>query len=299
MRQKMIPLKKIIFIIIIGIILSSVTEVFSISSSVKSQKDYRYTLDALRKIKIMVKNFPSEEKNKLYDNIQDLFESASEEYYGQNFVSSHIKFTTVKSRLIILLELIASEYMQRSKSILDSTSKKSFNILMDYGKNSAYASYFKIPFDPLKDVKPYNDKFQAKDYHFFRDKETIERYLKRGYKRYHATKKIMGNSDFIFLKNKKNKKPKTINYIISSLMDVIYLCREAKQYGIEIHKLLKIELFGDIRTKYRIQKKNINPIFDERIPKDFRIDAIDNMMLLYSVEMQRLEKIKKQYSITE
>ena len=278
------------FFAVFMIVTLTLTNGFAISTSVKAGTDYRYTLDVIRKLKIMVENFPNEEKNGHYDKIKTLFQQAGEELYGRDYTASHEKFLTTKKEIIVLLDKISSEYLERSKMILDSTSRNSFNILIDFGKTGPYVSYFIKPFDPLRGVMPYNDKFKPSDYHYFRDKETIERYLQNGYKKYRMALNIFNDQEIKILRSRKRMSSHSMDYIIQSYMNVVFLCREAKQYGIEIHKIMHVHETGDILARYNISGDQMTPIYDDRIPKEYKVDAVDNAQLIYSIEEKRVIK---------
>ncbi len=278
--------KKVLILIII--ILFTATAVFAVSATVKANKDYRLTLHTLRQINIMVQNFPNNGKNKEYERLKELFQTAGEELYGRNFSSAFQKFNTTKNEMIVFLEKLSKEYLERTKSILDSTSKISFDILIKYGKNSPYIIYYKKPYDPLFGIEPYNESFQRKDYHFFRDKETIERYLQNGYKHYQFAKNLFEDPEIEYLKNRKNRTSSNVDYILKNYMNVILTCRQAKQCGIEIHKILNIHQVVDILTKYNITADQLTPIYDDRIPAQYKVDAVDNKELIHEVEKKRI-----------
>ena len=75
-------------------------------------------------------------------------------------------------------------------------------------------------------------------------------------------------------------------YIISS-------CRTAKLYGIEIHKIMNINELIRILEKYELNLNELDPIFDDRIPEEYKVDANDNIKLIHTLEMKRLESVKK------
>lgn len=272
--------------VILTIFFSAQKEAYSISASVKSQYDYIYTLDHLRNIRIMIENFANEEQKKKYEEIKSLFQSASEEYYAQNFTSSHQKFFKVKDELIRLVEDLANYYVKRTKDILDSTSKSSFDIIIKYGRSGGLTTYFRKPYNPVEDIKAYKEG----EFHFFFDKEVIERYLQHGYRRLQDAKNKMADSDLEIVKNKKNKTSKNLDFIINKYVNAISDCRVAKQYGIEIHKILKSNLIGDILLKHNLSNMALDPIFDDRIPEDYKVDANDNISLIHSIEKERLLK---------
>ncbi|RPI90742.1 MAG: hypothetical protein EHM32_11255, partial [Spirochaetales bacterium] len=85
----------------------------AISSAVKSQLDYVFTLNHIREIRVIVDNFGDEGQKKEFDEIKTMFNSASEEFYAQNFVSSYQKFFNLKERLAVFMENIATMYIKR------------------------------------------------------------------------------------------------------------------------------------------------------------------------------------------
>jgi hypothetical protein len=268
------------------------TCVFSLSPAVKSTQDYAFTLDALRQMRIMVENFGDEQLKKKYSDLKVLFQEAGENYYGQDFTTSAQKFKKVKMDIITILESIDDLYLKRTKEILDSTSKESFDTLIEYSKESGLAQYFARPYDPMRDVKPYD----PEKFHLFHDKQKIENYLRDGYKKYQKAKSIFEDPEIAILRKRDNLTVKNVNYIIQSFSDVVTLCREAKQSGIEIHKTKNINELGKSLVKYDITHGTVIPIYDDRIPEKYKIDANDNMRLIHAVEMKKLQKLtgKKQ-----
>lgn len=274
----------ILFAIIIMLAIASTS--FAISTAVKAQNDYFLTLSLLRQIRIMIENFGDDATKNKYQEIQTLFQTASEEYYGQNFDSSHQKYYKVKQELVALTDTLATLYINRAQQILDSTSKQSFDIMIKYDKNSTLKKYFQKPYNPVEEIKPYN----PEEYHLFFDRETIERYLKNGYRKLQEAKNIYNNQDVIYLKSKKIIKHDELEFIIKQYMAVIDYCRLAKQYGIEIHKMVKVHQLDTIQRKYGLASNKLDPIYDDRIPEEFKVDANDNMSLVHSIEKARLEK---------
>ncbi|TAL39208.1 MAG: hypothetical protein EPN93_02385 [Spirochaetes bacterium] len=262
---------------------------FAVSTAVKTQFDYMFTLDVLRNLRIFIENFGTEEQKTKYEEIKKLFNDASESYYAQSFSVSHQKYFGVKERLSELLEIIAGAYLKRTREILDSTSKNSFDIILKYGKNSGLKKYLSMPYDPIEGIKP----IKEDEYHFFYDKEAIETYLRSGYKRLELAKSVFEDPELKIVKEKKNKTSSNLDFIIDRYWKTISNCRVAKQYGIEIHKILKINMIGEILRKYNLTSQALSPIFDDRIPEEYKIDANDNLRLIHSIEKERLTKKTK------
>jgi hypothetical protein len=78
-------------LIIVLIMVCVAQPLFAISTAVKAQNDYFLTLSLLRQIRIMVENFGDENSKNKYQEIQALFQTASEDYYGQNFDNAQSK----------------------------------------------------------------------------------------------------------------------------------------------------------------------------------------------------------------
>jgi hypothetical protein len=294
--------KGILFIITIGFCLAvTIRGAFALSAAAKSQIDYVFMLSTIRDMNIMVDNFGNEEQKKKFEDIRVLFKMSAERHYAQDFVkpltlneenqpennsqSSIELFTQLKIKISLLFDELSNNYISRSQMILDSTSGDVNDILINYGKNSGDAKYFYRAIDPTTEIKPY----KSGNYHYYRDKETLERYLRNGYKSLQDARNLSNNSDFIYIKSKQNKSQEDLNYIVKTNLDIIRYCRQAKQYGIEMHRMLKLTNLGSIQRKYNITIGTITryPIYDDRIPEDYKVDAVDNMKLLFKIERDR------------
>jgi hypothetical protein len=276
---KQLIINLIIFVIILQ-------PVFAVSPAVKSYDDFDFLLNLMRNMKIMVENFGDESVKLKFNDAQTLFQSASELYYGHDFTNSEIKYMKLKKDMIFIMEALAQNYLKRTKDILDSTSKDTFDILITYGKNSALADYFKRPFDPLNDIKAW----EPQNYHYFHDKQKMENYLRYGYKNYQMAKNIFRDPELEYLKKKESLQSKNMNYILKRYGDVIELCRDAKECGIELHRVKNTHEIGKIVIKYNLLHGTVRPIMDDRIPQNFKVDANDNKRFIHSIEEKWLAK---------
>ncbi len=286
-------MKRIIsFILMLLFTVTTKGNLYSISVAELSSKNYRFTTETIRDMKTMIRNFKNADYEKKYDEILKKFEDACHIHYSRDYDSSTAKFYNIKIDLMNLLEEVANNYISRTTELLKTSSieNKSLDVFINFGKNNSYNLYFKKPFNPLKDVKPYTKDFQAKDFHYFKDAETIERYLKNGYYHLSMAKAQMNDSVIPYLKNKKRIKTFGINYIIDKYLNAIKLCRIAKESGIEIYRISNYHNTGLILEKYNITVSQITPIFDDRIPEKYKVDAIDNRKLLMEIEEERRKK---------
>jgi hypothetical protein len=275
---------------------------FALSAAVKSQNDYVASLDNLRDLRIIIENFGTEDQKKKFEEIRALFKQSAERHYAQEFIrpdtltedakpdnnaqSSTELFTKLKVQISQLQDDIAKNYIERSQAILDSTAKESNDILLEYGKNTGLSKYFYRPIDPLTEKKPYN----TEKYHFFKDKEALEHYLKNGYRSLQDARTLYNDADYSYIKTKQTQTSDDLNYLLYKQQGIIKHCRQAKQYGIEIHKILKESSLDAIQKKYNITLGTItkNPLYDDRIPEEYKVDAIDNQRQAFKIEKERI-----------
>jgi hypothetical protein len=295
------------FIISFLMVFGSLEAAFAVSAAEKSMQDYVYTLNIIREMTIMVGNFGTDDQKKKFEDTKTAFKITAERHYAQAFLRpvtldedakpdnnaqySTEMFLQLKVKIADLLNEISKTYLSRTQQILDSTSKETNDILIEYGKNTGLAKYFFRAIDPLTEKKPYpSDK-----HHFFRDKETLERYLKNGYKSLQDAQNLYANPDFIYVTNKKIKNSADLEFILNTHIGIMRYCRQAKLNGIEIHKILNSALLGNIQKKYDVSMGTItkNAIYDDRIPEAYKVDAVDNQKLLFKIEQQRIGSAPK------
>jgi hypothetical protein len=289
-------LKKTIILAVIAVTVCAVKPLFALSTSAKSQDDYMYLMHHLRDVQVMIENFATDEQKKKYEEISSDFRNAAVSFYAHDFVfydknakKHRRKFYLVKLKLAELLDGMAQSYISRAKDILQGVSKDSFSILIKFNKGG-YAKYFTKPHDPVSVVE--GEKiYKSEEYHLYYNKSTIERYLRKGYKIFQDAQNIYKHPDMEVVKGKKEKNDYDVDYMVDSFLTVIKNCREAKQYGIEIYKIIRKNNVYAIQKKYDTYNINITnpePIFDVRIPENYKIDANDNVKLIHSHEVKKL-----------
>ncbi len=289
--------KSIITIIfIISFLFVYASSVYPTSAIIKTQIDYTRLLYELRRVQVMIDNFAKNEQKDKFNDITNEFQNAAIDYYGHNFAyydktqkKYNVKFYIVKSKLCSLLEDMTKIYLERTNELLASTSKDAFTILIKFTKGG-YAKYFTKPVDPVSLIE-HQKLYKSDEYHFYHDKETIERYLRKGHKAFQDAKKIYADYDVNLIKSKKEKNYNDLNYLIDNYKNIIDFCRQAKQYGIEIYRIIKVNNINNIQQKYEkynISLSNPEPVFDVRIPDNYKVDANDNIGLVHSIEIKKI-----------
>ena len=284
-------IKYIAFITISLILINP--DLYARSSVAQSGIDYRFVFGVLREMDPMMINFSTDDRAKDREMLKKNFEDATIEYFGQNFDVSVKKYYALKLEIIRVLEQLCTDYLERTKTILtESTAdNKVFDIFVNYSKTGPYYAYFKKPFDPLVDITPYKEDFPIEDWHFFLDLRKVENYLRYGHYNYFEAKRIFNDPEIAYFKSKKKMEIGELDYIIERYIGAIKHLRHAKLLGIEIYKLKNKFKSSYYQDKYNLRRDQFTPIFDDRIPEKFMIDAVDNAKLLYPEELERKNKI--------
>jgi len=263
------------------------------SALAQSGLDYKSIFGILREMESMMVNFQTEDRKKDQEMLKKKFEEATLEFYGQNFDASAKQYYDLKLEILRVLEQLCKDYMDRTKELLTAAynENKVIDIFINYSKSGSYYWYFKKPFDPLNDISPYREDFPVEDFHFFYNMKRVENYMKYSHFHLSEAKRLFNDPEIAFFKTKKKMLTVELDYILEKYIYVVKHCRYAKQLGIEIYKLknkFKSSYFQDV---YNLRKSQFTPIFDDRIPEKYVIDAIDNAKLLYPQELERKNKI--------
>ena len=263
------------------------------SALAQSGLDYKFLFGVLRQMEPMMVNFTTDDRKKDQEMLKKNFEEATLEYYGQNYDAAATKYYNLKLELIRVLEQLCNDYMARTNELLAASyaENRVIDIFINYHKSGSYYAYFKKPFDPLNDISPYKEDFRVEDFHFFYNMRRVENYMRYGHYNLTEAKRIFNDPHIAFFKTKKKMQPSELDYIIDMYIYVIRHCRYAKQLGIEIYKLKNKFRSSYFQDNYNLRKSQFTPIFDDRIPEKFVVDAVDNAKLLYPQELERKNKI--------
>jgi len=271
-----------IFPIISVLILFFTIDAFPLSPGEKAKKNYNFTLVLIRTFRIPVENFAPEGTLGQYDKIKEAFYAARENFYGKNYNEAYRQYASMKTDLLPFAADLAQSYLKRTKDILDTATKDTGELLTDFTKTTPILRDIQQPYDPIKKEAVYNDKYTPGNYHLFHYGRVIETYIKEGYAAYYQARGLFDDPEIEYMKQNEKKTPEDMDYILERYMNIIKLCRTAKQYGIEIYKLYTLNDLAKISEKFENWSfPEIDPTFDERIPEKYRVDAVDNRNLVY------------------
>ena len=268
-----------------------------------------------------------QDKIKDYQKIKNTYEEAYIFYLEGQYPSSYKRFLDTEILIERILEEISQFYIERTQDMLkDSIEKIDKQSPNDKTLIEISTDYSKLSFEDKKAKGlrsfPFPGKkrnYDEKNFHYIRDNYKIQLSVENSYKYLRESKEMRIKALKIGLDLEDHKKlsseerKKRIGYYF----DTIELCKKAKVnaiqtfrlkypynnyylYNIEAKKNEKAEgesnrvyiedhTMDFTKNKY-VNYRNISPIFDNRIPAKYKIDAIDNQNLVYVHEID--EKIK-------
>lgn len=283
--------RKCLSTIFILCFLFTTIEAFSISQAEVAKKNYQFTLYLIRSLQVPVENFTTGDNRAKYDNIKKAFFSAREDYYGRNYDEAAKKYKAMKTELIPFILELAQSYLTRTKELIDVAAKDTEDLSTDFTRDSPFRRIITTPRNPVDNETVYYGKYNERNYHLFRKSSTLESYIRASYETYFRAKFLLDDPEIEYIMQKEGEKQTSgeLDYVIKKYIDVITLCRDSKQFAIEIYKVKNVHDLTAIATKYDIATINLDPFLDDRIPAEYKIDALDNRNMVYEVRKEFYE----------
>lgn len=291
----------VIFVVLT--LITGSTPLFSFSNAQISDSEYRYALELIRELNIIISNFGLDEEKEDFETIKEHFRKAAERHYARDFVTqvslddeteevsndstSVNLFYDLKVELLEMYAKYSEFYAQRAEYILNGLAYETTEIIIEYGKGSAQSKYFfSRAFNPLKDNKSYD----ADKFHYFKIRATLQELLEDGYRYLQESRDVFKDVDYVYIMSKEERTSRELTFLLEKHRAAIKISRQAKENGIEIYRYLNIHDLGDSLSKYDVNNSSIlsYPIYDDRIPESLKIDANDNRNLLWTLEKKRV-----------
>lgn len=219
----------------------------------------------------------------------------------------------------------AFEAKEGSKKVGDSlkdVDKELVDISIEYGRGSKNVNEFREDREAPYVSRQYN----AKEFHFATNKYAIEQNTEAGYQALSQAKKARIDALKIERNLERHQKLQPVHrkYRIEKYLAVIARCRDAREAAVNIFKLKypynnyylqkddkttlgKVILYDESKKEdvtlangksmnYRLNPhvlpKNINPVYDRRIPEKYRRDAVDLTGKVYEEEVEENIELK-------
>jgi len=273
--------------------------------SLKAKKKKSELMTALIYINIPILNFAHENKKdkwyETYNDLQEQYNIALEDYLERNYLESYRRFLSIEIEIEKLFSKISQFYIDRTGEMLKNSARNVIRLNIRYNKKSEIIRRFLTNTEPGFVTSSYD----PKAFHYSYDVKTIMNNLELGYRKLGQAKKerqrALKLEKYLDLdKNNKLNIPSSMRRErIISYMNVINLSRKSKKNALYIFQLLrKYEAYcmqTNFRENYYYIEKKLDPVFDYRIPPEYRRDASDVISAVYKIEIddKKLAEDKK------
>jgi len=212
----------------------------------------------------------------------------------------------------------AFEAKEGNKKVGDSlkdVDRELVDISVEYGRGSKNVNEFR----ENREAPYVSRQYDSKEYHFATNKYAIEQNTEAGYKALGQAKKARIEALKIEKNLERHQKLQPVHrkYRIEKYMDVIARCKDAREAAINLFKLkypydnyylqkdekttlgriILTDAKGEdstvdkgksmnFRLNPHVLPKNLNPIYDRRIPEKYRRDAADLLGKVYEEEVE-------------
>jgi hypothetical protein len=238
-----------------------------------------------------------------YSAIKKLFQEGIMYYYEGRYPNSYRRFLEAQVNTEQLLEELSQEYVENTDEILKAAMDKKYkatdadnfkhdkdvvDISVEFGRGSAIFPRHKEAREPEIQGRTY----EPEEYHYVINKGDIEGSTEMGYKLLGQAKdaKLKALKVETHLEKHQKLQPDHRKFRIERYLEVIARCREARTSAMNIFRLKypydnyylqkddKVKL-EEVENNYRLNPfvypVKLNPIFDNRIPVQYRRDAAD------------------------
>ena len=320
-------LQKIILLIFLFSAMPIFSELASTKSYYKRSEILDYIKKIEISVKNLKSKNEEQDKMQAYQKIKDIYEEATIFYLEGDYRNSYKRFLDSEILVERIMEEISQYYIERTQEILkdsievkdkENQNDKTFTqILTDYSK-------FANEHDKVKRSRhfPFPSKkrsYDAKNFHYIRDNEQIRKSIENSYAYLRGAKDSRVKALKIGLELEDHKQITTDarKERIGYYFDTVTLCKKAKLNAIKTFQLkyphdnyylrsqtamkrpgteneddrVYVEDYTMNFTKNKyLDYNNISPIFDNRIPAKYKVDAVDIYDKVYEDEID--EKIK-------
>lgn len=278
-------------IILASLILAAFTTAVNSESAAEKAKDKRIeNLHYLVFLEVPMKNFGTDAQKEKLKEIKKDYTKGLSFFFEGDYLQSYLDFITVQKKLEKLYEELSLNYITRTTELLQDSNSKVVDITIKYHKKSERVKRFLRDRDVSRkppELQPYD----PQNFHLTYHKKPITDNIELGYKRVGDAKRIRQQAMDVekYLENNKKLTPSMRKMRIEHYMAAIRLCREGKLNAIKVYQLISANENYTVQTTYKDNyysvEKRLNPVFDQRIPEKYRIDANDSHNRIHAEEI--------------
>lgn len=264
---------------------------------------------------------------KQYNEIKRVYQEGLVYFFEGSYINAYNRFLDSQRRTENLLEGLSQSYLDRSEHMMrdaieqkDSNSEEDLPIVdisIEYGPNSKMRKDFTQDRESPKEQRRYNPRL----FHYATNKYHIEANMEKGYNTLGKAREVREEALMIDAALPKHRKttPDHVKKRIEYYLATIRLSRQAKENAYFIFQLKypydnyalqnptgktekRDEKNGEVPALDGKQMnwaenpyltlKDLHPIFDLRVPTEYRRDAVDARSMVYNEEVDMNIKFK-------
>lgn len=251
-------------------------------------KDKRYELlTYMLNLEVAMANFGTEDQKETYEDIKKDYSIGLAFFFEENYLTAYETFLTAQSKMEKLYEEVTMDYLTRTEKLLQAAAEEVVELELKYTKGSETVERF------LRDREAPKEKvaYDPKDFHKVYDKRAILNNLQKGYEMLGEAKRVRQRAiDYEkFQEEGKDITPRIKKTRLDHYMATIDLARQAKVNAIHVFQLKNRNEIYKVQKKYDdnffMVEKDLDPVFDTRIPEEFVIDANDALERVHEEEV--------------
>ena len=269
------------------------TSVFSDDISEKAKRMKSYNFNYLLFLDVPLQNFGTEEEKKQYTDIKNEYARATGLFYERRYLEAYRVYVPVLENIEKLYERLSLSYIDRTYGLLQNSLTALVEVGIKYDKRSYTVENIltdiEVPYE-----KPHYD---PKEFHFTYDKEIMVRNLDRSYLYIAYATEIRRRG--IILENVLEKdrvlSPEVRLVRVDNYKRSIEFTRQAKVNAIYIYQLINTNKMLDTHeysSNPYFNEKNLAPVFDKRIPDEYKLDANDSLNRVHKDEIELRVNLK-------
>lgn len=256
------------------------------------RQDSRFYMVSLETI---IANFGTDANKETYNDIKKKYVSAVGFYYERDFAEAYRLYTEIQQSIETLAEDLSLKYIERSQKMLIDFSSKIIDLETKYDKNSELAKTLKANrvsyFNEEKKKELMSSRFyNPKIVHYTYDRYSILDNLAYGFGNLGTAKEAREKAQSMdkYLGKEQKPYPRLRDKKIRAYLASIERCRDAKANAIRMLQLYNRNdeytvqgnvTFNPENKEFKenpfLVEHSLDPVFDPRIPQEYRIDAED------------------------
>lgn len=248
-------------------------------------------------IAVTMENFGTADQKKAYDDLKNDYMASLAYYFEGRFFESYNTGVKAQEKIEKLYEQVSLDYINRTNEMLQGTIKHFVELRVKYDKEGELARRYLKKRRAPKEKLPYD----PKEYHLLYDQYTIYGNVEMGFHRLGDARRIRQDALDLEMyfeasgeEGDNGSKDKIDNRVhamrIHAYLGVIELCRDAKMNVVRIYQLVNRNDIYSVQTKHRENpfavEKKLAPVFDPRIPDEYKKDANDALKLIHEDEIR-------------